>query len=90
MPASDLHICLLSTPAGMCCNCGDEGILLRGEQPIRNAAGLTFCDVECADEFDTRQEREAHARATNWCASCGFDNWEHANGCPTTTQGTTP
>lgn len=49
-------VCLLPTPDGLCWNCGDEGILLRGEQPVRNAAGQTFCTTECADEFDTREE----------------------------------
>lgn len=76
-------ICLLPTPDGTCCNCGDEGILLRGEQPVRNAKGLSFCDAECADEFDTRTEREAAWRATDWCATCGYDNHEHAPDCAT-------
>jgi len=38
---ADTFICLLPTPDGLCCNCGDEGILLRGEQPVRNAKALT-------------------------------------------------
>lgn len=74
-------ICVLRTPSGLCCNCGDEGILLRGEQPILNAKGLTFCSVECADEFDTRTEREELKRATEWCHACGYDNHEHASDC---------
>lgn len=73
-------ICLLPTPEGLCWNCGDEGILLRGETPILNAEGLTFCDPRCADQFDTREE--AKVLNPEWCPSCGFDRHEHSSDCP--------
>lgn len=80
------YLCLLTTPDGLCCNCGDEGIILRGETPIRNAKNLTFCSVECADEFDTRAERSA----SDWCTSCGYDRHEHAPDCSLRSIGGTP
>ena len=42
-------ICILTTPNGLCCNCGFEGIT-----PIRNAQNRTFCSDECVDEFNSR------------------------------------
>lgn len=66
-----------------CANCCDASWYYRGEQPIVNAEGVKFCTVECADEYDTRVERERAWRNSDWCPACGFDNHEHDAGCPT-------
>lgn len=64
-----------------CANCGDASWWYRCEAPIVNDKGVKFCSVECADDWDTRVEREARHRATDWCPACGFDNHEHNVGC---------
>lgn len=64
-----------------CANCTDASWYYRDEQPIVNDKGIKFCSVECADEAETRWEREAAWRASDWCAECGFDKHEHQDWC---------
>jgi predicted RNA-binding Zn-ribbon protein involved in translation (DUF1610 family) len=65
-----------------CANCTDASWFYRDEQPILNGDGVKFCSVECADEYDTRNERAERWLANDWCPDCGFDNHEHNVGCP--------
>lgn len=39
------------------------------------------CSKECADEAARFAARAKRERDTNWCPSCGYDNWEHAPDC---------
>ena len=70
-----------------CANCSDASWFYRDEQPIVNDKGIKFCSVECADEAETRWEREAAWRASDWCPECGFDNHEHQDFCSRTRAG---
>lgn len=75
-----VHICLTMTPEGVCYNCGDEGILLRGEEPIKSEHG-NFCSIDCLDEYHELFENDTWNRTRSFCLACGFDNWEHDAGC---------
>ena len=61
---------------GACLNCG--GWLHR--EKIGGYDGQ-HCDQECAEEAAAFQAREKARWASNWCPTCGFDNWEHADDC---------
>ena len=69
-------------PEGECLNCGGSnrpGV----EEPWVCDHG-TYCSEECLTEageyIDRVRAEEAHRR-TNWCPTCGYDQWEHDPTC---------
>jgi hypothetical protein len=67
---------------GECLNCG--GWLHRERDGGYEGQ---YCDQECAEEGAAFQAREKARFASNWCPSCGYDNWEHSLDCPTHSDG---
>ena len=62
-----------------CLNCGGSATLGRPQEAVVSDRGR-FCSEDCAAEAE---EFAQQAKASDWCPSCGFDRFEHADDCPT-------
>jgi hypothetical protein len=70
--------------ADTCCCCGGSASLGGTQHPIPGSVpSLRYCSMECHDDWEDYLARQAEWRASDWCPSCGFDNHEHADDCPT-------
>lgn len=93
MTTAESTMFLCYPPEGECLNCGgsarvgifdEHGRLIGTTEPWECDHG-TYCSEDClteAGEFIARQKAWYEHQKSNWCGSCGYDNWEHADDCP--------
>ena len=66
-----------------CCCCGGSASLGGTQFPIPGSVpSLSYCSLECHDDWENYLAEQDEKRVTNWCSMCGYDNHEHADDCP--------
>jgi predicted nucleic acid-binding Zn ribbon protein len=81
-------LCILGPTKDQCFFCG-EWVHVEGGDILHN--DQWFCSDECVEVIEAQRADAEHRRihgSPDWCQSCGFDRYEHADDC--TQRGSNP
>lgn len=77
-------LCVLTMGPDQCTFCG-EWVHVEGGDILHN--DQWFCSDECVEVIEAQRTAAEYRRThgnSDWCKSCGFDRYEHADDCPAT------